>query len=166
MEKLRFESGSVAKEIGIEDGRFVAARYVNAITGKTVKVKEEFSFVYTRGKGLVRKLRAADFNARATSDGVSYTLGEFEVAESYSDKDGVLRKKLTLRYPVGISVLDVCVEKEVADKGVFCWSAPLAGRTFVPAKVARLGQPVYLSDMFFGLEVPWATTARREEKFV
>lgn len=154
MEKLRFESGSVTKEIGIEDGRFVAARYVNAMTGKIVKVKEEFSFVYTRGKGLVRKLRAADFNARATSDGVSYTLGEFEVAESYSDKDGVLRKKLTLRYPVGISVFDVCVEKEVADKGVFCWSAPLAGRTFVPAKVARLGQPVYLSDMFFGLESP------------
>ena len=46
----------------------------------------------------------------------------------------------------------------------FVWQAPYAGKTYLPQSIARLGQPLYLGDMFIGTESPVGENAIGADK--
>lgn len=156
MERFKTGSAKIVKEVNIEGGRYIGSRYTNLLTGKTLCVKEEFSIDWREGKqGKRFTLRSSDCKAEILSDGLVFRSGDFSVKEVLSEaKSGVIEKRLYLSMPSDVFIESVNQE-EISVKGKkFYWSAPNAGNTFIPAKIARLGQPVYCGDMFFGQETP------------
>ncbi len=153
------ENEKVAKKIYLKDGVFTGASYINKLTGAEYRVKDGFELIFSKSSifGRKRTVGTKDCTVAVDKDGSSlkYVCGDIEVTESYdeSGKDGVLRVRITVK--TGGEAPDaVCADRIVVPKDAYRWSAPLAGKTLIPAKIARLGQPVYIGDMFFGLETP------------
>lgn len=156
MQTAVFSSKFIKKEITIQNGSFEGSRYVNLRTGETANVAQEFVIVYREsGKRVKRRLTSKDCRVTVGDGKVLFDGRGFSIEEKHVERDcGVLEKRLSIKAPQGTFIARVVQEEIKTDKKKFRWSAPLAGRTFVSAKVARLGQPVYVSDMFFGQESP------------
>ena len=156
MQTAVFSTEFIKKEITIQNGSFIRSRYVNLRTGETVNILREFVIVYREnGKRIKRRLTSKDCRVSVEDEKIVFKARGFLIEEKHEARDcGVLEKRLSVKAPQGTFIEKIVQEEIRTDKKKFCWSAPLAGRTFVSAKVARLGQPVYVNDMFFGQESP------------
>lgn len=155
------ENAKVAKKIFLKDNRYAGACYLNKLTGREYRVTEGFRILFRDTTRRFRKktfVSAENCLVEADREGkiLRYVYEGVTVTESYDEsrKDGTLCEKITVKTDGKTAPDGVYIARVAVPKAAFSWSAPLAGDTFIPAEIARLGQPVYIGDMFFGLESP------------
>ena len=91
--------------------------------------------------------------------------GSFLLEVSYiSGKQGVLYKKIVLKAKEDIFIEYADLQTFDCGNIAFVWQAPYAGKTYLPQSIARLGQPLYLGDMFIGTESPVGENAIGADK--
>lgn len=151
-----FDSEKVRKEISLNGGEWACSRYINLVTGKINAVKEEFVLVWReKEKGRKRLIFSRNCAAEEIENGIEFRCGDFRIRHIYSQgKSGVLEKHTSIFAPENVFIERVVQEDVVVDRNRFYFSAPDAGNTFIPGAIARLGQPVYLKDMYFGQQTP------------
>lgn len=153
-----YRSSSVEKRVKTAGDRIVEISFLNLVTGRElVSPAGDFEVLYSRGGERFVADCASCAVERIGEDG--YTLrsadGALRVEISYSARDcGALAKTVTLRCDRDIFIDCVTVEKFSTARAEFVWQAPFAGKTYLSQSVARLGQPLYAGDLFFGCETP------------
>lgn len=160
MDQLVYQSKTVKKTVFTQDGLVVGAKYENLLTGKTLMPEQygfEVCYSYTeKGKKLYLREtggRVADIDKDGYS--VRDENGDICVRVVYGEsKDGQLQKSLTLSSKKDLFLHFVTAEQFHPSNVSYLWQAPKAGKTYLSSTVARLGQPLYIGDMFFGLEHP------------
>lgn len=157
MKILTFGSEKIRKDISVFNGAFNGATYINLLSGSTASVLEEFVLTWRENEnGKKHVLTSSMCEVSENSEGLDFCCGEISVHAEYKARhdSGVLEKTLTIKAPDNMFIEEITAEELRVPRKSFSWSAPLAGKTFIPEKVARLGQPVYVKDMFFGQETP------------
>lgn len=160
MKKLEFRSASVVKTVIIRDGRIFGAEFENLLTGKRLCAeKSGFELSYSL-KENGRRMRFCEYGALLKEEtGSGYVVcdesGKICVKVTYDPRDsGELAKTVEIASEEDVFIEYVTVERLSIDKDCYLWQAPDAGRTYLSSRIARLGQPLYIGDMFFGLESP------------
>lgn len=160
MDKYVYTSRTVRKTVWTEDGRIKATELENLISGEKLNVGNAgFEICYSlseKGKKIsFREVGAAvaeigeDGYTVRDDEGRLYVRAVYEARES-----GVLAKILELDCKDDVFIRYVTVERFVVKEDRAVWQAPDAGKTHLSSRIARLGQPIYVGDMFFGLETP------------
>ena len=158
--RLSYGTDRVRKTLIAEDGAPILESYENARTGRKYTSRGGAVVLAASKYGKRRVCRFCDMKLTA-HDEKSYTLvDEGAGVEVRTDIDsaerGVLRERVSLRVKGDPFVVRAVLgEVDIAENS-FVWQAPYGKRVFVPSSVARLGQPVYLGDLFLGAETPVA----------
>ena len=158
--RLSYGTDRVRKTLIAEDGAPILESYENARTGRKYTSRGGAVVLAASKYGKRRVCRFCDMKLTA-HDEKGYTLvDEGAGVEVRTDIDsaerGVLRERVSLRVKGDPFVVRVVLgEVDIAENS-FVWQAPYGKRVFVPSSVARLGQPVYLGDLFLGAETPVA----------
>lgn len=160
MNEYTYTSGNVRKKVLTDNRAYVGCVFENLISGSRLKADGcGFEICYSYGANgrkiffsekdaSIENADARGYVARCEHDGI-WVKVIYEAAAH-----GELSKSLTIYSDKKLFVHYVDVEKFGLERGVFIWQAPNAGKTFLSSEIARLGQPVYVNDMFFGLESP------------
>ena len=152
--RLSYGTDRVRKTLIAEDGAPILESYENARTGRKYTSRGG-AVVLAASKYAKRKVRRFADMKLADHDENGYTLVDERAGiEVRTDIDsaerGVLRERISLRVKGDPFVVRVVLgEIDIAENS-FVWQAPYGKRVFVPSSVARLGQPVYLGDLFLG----------------
>ncbi|MDE5616321.1 MAG: alpha-galactosidase, partial [Clostridia bacterium] len=166
---MEFVSSKVIKGVEIAGGKIVSSYFINKISGKRMDIDGiEFGISYFVKDTIFRKKAFFDSNdatlINENSLGLEFVIThggiDWNILVSYNDdeKSGVLRKKITLK----VSDPEVEIDYIQLDgfdvaNAEFVWSIPkVEKRVFIPAYITTMGQPYYVSDMFFGGEFPVA----------
>lgn len=160
MKKLVFRSPSVEKTVGIVNGRIAGAHFVNLLTGKRLNAETAGFYLRYSFKEKGKKLCFAERGAVLKEESENgYTVcdesGKIIVKVAYDAREsGELAKTIEISCREDIFIESVTVESLKVGNDGFLWQAPDAGKTYLSSAIARLGQPLYIGDMFFGLESP------------
>lgn len=155
---FEYRAANVAKSVETECDKIVRVTFSNRITGRRiVSVAGDFEVLYSVGGK--RKILDCNCGRLVRINEVGYAVestdGAVKVDVKYSAKGcGVLAKTLTLTCDNDVFIHYVTAEKLNVGGAEFLWQAPFAGRTHLSQAVARLGQPLYVGDLFFGCETP------------
>ncbi|MDE5548904.1 MAG: hypothetical protein K2J13_01485, partial [Clostridia bacterium] len=166
---MEFISSKVIKGIDVVGGKIVGSYLINRVSGKRIEHNgAEFGISYYVKSGIMRKKAYFDSN-EATVISESDCSLEFAVTKSGIDWDvcveyiadvnsGVLRKYITIKVSDPSVIIDyIQLDSFNVDDVEFKWSIPkVTKRVLIPAYITTMGQPYYLSDMFFGGEFPVA----------
>ncbi|MDE6613929.1 MAG: alpha-galactosidase, partial [Clostridia bacterium] len=166
---MEFISSKVIKGIDIVGGKIVGSYLINRVSGKRIEHNgAEFGISYYVKCGIMRKKAYFDSN-EATVISESNCSLEFAVTKSGIDwnvyveyiadvNSGVLRKYITVKVSDPSVIIDyIQLDSFNVDDVEFKWSIPkVTKRVLIPAYITTMGQPYYLSDMFFGGEFPVA----------
>ena len=151
-EKLR-------KTLLFDGDRQIGARIENLVAGTSFPIPADKTVIEWSESPRGRK-RVFDCSlARVTGvDGGGYSLaddgGLFSVRIDFSaGADGTLLKTVSLSASRDVFLRSVTADAFPVQEG-FSRQTPLAPRTLIPPVIARLGQPVYVADIFTGLESP------------
>ena len=166
---MEFVSSKVIKGVDRAGGKILSSYLVNRITQKRLDfVGIEFGVSYFIKETLFRKKAFFDSNDATLIDanerGLEYVITsggiDWNIFVAYSDdeKSGVLRKQIILKISNPEVVIDYIQLDGFDVSGAdFTWSIPkVEKRVFIPAYITTMGQPYYVSDMFFGGEFPVA----------
>lgn len=155
-----YQASKVEKEVRVEAGRIVGVVYRNRVTGRALDVEEEgmelcYSMPNTRKK-CVCNLASAELE-RIDADG--YVLRDAQAGITLTvtyraQASGVLTKTVQVESKQNIMIHSVTMEQGSVKHATYLWQAPYAGKTYVPQSIPRLGQPLYIGDLFFGGETP------------
>ena len=147
---------NLKKDIYGEHGKWTGSQYTNAFTGTVLQVKEEFVIVWRDGgSGTKRVLRSSECRAEYSDGVLKFAKPPFTVyVRVAARKSGEIEKRVDLECDRGVFLEKVVQEEICVPMSGYSFSAPTVRNTVVPAKVARLGQPVYIADAFFGQETP------------
>lgn len=159
---MEFVSSKVIKGVDRAGGKILSSYLVNRITQKRLDfVGIEFGVSYFIKETLFRKKAFFDSNDATLIDanerGLEYVITsggiDWNIFVAYSDdeKSGVLRKQIILKTSNPEVVLDYIQLDGFDVSGAdFTWSIPkVERRVFIPAYITTMGQPYYVSDMFF-----------------
>lgn len=166
---MDFVSKNVVKSVEICDGKITSCRLVNRITGREMNAETcEFAIAYIVKQGLLRKKAVIDSSqatvTNTTDTSIAFAANhggyDWSITINYTPDDisGALKKTITLR----VSSPNVVIEYIQLDAfkvpaNTFNWTVPkVTKRVFIPAYITTMGQPYYVSDMFFGGEFPTA----------
>ena len=161
MKTYIYSSKNIVKTLYCDEKQILRADYENTLTGRKTRADlYGFEICYSESLSGVKKYFRECEGVLVRIDGKGYTVSDrtgrlsAEVEYRPSDSGELIKsvrlvsedKKLFLRY--------VDAERIGVKKAGFVWQAPYAGRTYLSSRIARLGQPVYIEDLFFGLETP------------
>lgn len=149
-------ANTIKKEISADNGRWTESLYTNAFTGTVLRVKEEFVIVWKEDeRGAKRVLRSGDCTVESVDGVLKFSRSPFTVSIAVAARvSGVLEKRVTVECERNVFVEKVVQEEICVSMTGYAFSAPAVRNTVIPAKVARMGQPVYIEDAFFGQETP------------
>ena len=166
---MEFVSSKVIKGIDIVGGRIVGSYLINRVSGKRIDFRGiEFGISYFVKSGILSKKSYFDSseatviyeNERGIEFAITKSGVDWNIFVEYieDEKSGVLRKYLTIKTSNPQIKIDyIQLDSFAVDKVGFTWSIPkVRKRVFIPAYVTTMGQPYYVSDMFFGGEFPVA----------
>lgn len=160
MNKAEYKTKTIKKTVEYTDGALGEVSYTNLITGKTLKGGREGSSIKFSQGGKDYMLKFCDMSV-VSIDKKGYTLAkcldgiDIQAQVVYTAKDsGVLAKTITVKADKDIFVEYVVLDSVPASGSEYLWQAPYAGKTYVPQSIARMGQPVYVGDIFLGGETP------------
>ena len=174
---MEFISSKVIKGIDIVGGKIVGSYLINRVSGKRLEHNgAEFGISFFIKSGIIRKKAYFDSNDATVicekENGVEFAVTksgiDWNVFVEYieDEKSGVLRKFITLKASdPNVKIDYIQLDGFSVGETDFVWSIPkVKKRVFIPAYVTTMGQPYYVSDMFFGGEFPVADN-RIEDKF-
>lgn len=160
MTEYVFSSEKVKKTVYAQGGKVAYAVFENLVTGKKLQSDcNGFEICYSNSeKGKKKYFREKDCEI-SDADVCGYTLsdadGEIKARITYTcGKSGDLLKSVSICGDKNLFIHYVTVEQVFVGNEKFIWQAPDAGKTYLSSAVARLGQPLYIGDLFFGLEFP------------
>lgn len=159
-QKQIYSSGNIQKIILYDNHKIIQAEYRNLITGKSYVVgDEDLAIVYKCcSDKKLKKIYSKDMILNNIDDS-GYDLVSNDNIINFSIRydagaNGVLYKKTTLKAKDDIFIEYIDLQRINCDVFGYMWQAPFAGKTYLPQSIARLGQPLYLGDMFIGVESP------------
>ncbi len=170
MNKLIYQSQKIQKTLYCQNGVIESVEYRNLLTGNVYSSNsEDVSVKYRRGCDKKAKVVTKADMTLQNADEKGYKLvckdGSFLLEVSYiSGKQGVLYKKIVLKAKEDIFIEYADLQTFDCGNIAFVWQAPYAGKTYLPQSIARLGQPLYLGDMFIGTESPVGENAIGADK--
>lgn len=163
--RLSYGTDKVRKTVIAEDGSAILECYENLLTGRKY-TSEGASVAIARSKYAPRRVVRSQTMRLADHDDGGYTLQgdgvriRIDIDEA---ERGTLREKLSISLDGDAWVAYVTLGAIDVAEHSFVWQAPLGKRVFVPSSIARLGQPVYLGDIFLGAETPVADNGVADE---
>ena len=156
--RLSYGTGSIRKTLSVDGEKFDIS-YENELTGRKYSARGG-AIVLSSSKYSPRRVRRFAQMRLVSHDDKGYTLVDDDGTEVRVDIDaaerGALRERVSVKLKGDPYLSKIVFETLDAAEDTFVWQAPSGKRVFVPSKVARLGQPVYLGDVFFGAETPVA----------
>lgn len=166
---MRVASGSVERQVDVQEGKIRSAESVNLITGERyAESGHEFAIVYFDPRRLIaKKIRISDTDMSVvrdeedfielaiTQDGIDW---DVELRYEADLKSDVVRKFATVKCSDPSVKIDYFeLDSRTIDAAKFHWTIPkVKKRVFVPAYITTMGQPYYVGDMFYGGEFPMA----------
>lgn len=160
MAKQIYSSEKIQKTINYQDGKILSTEFCNLLTDKKyISSSDDIIVKYKLLSDKKFRYASKENMLLQSIDEKGYVLfceeGNFKIHVSYFSKDtGVLYKKVSLKAQEDIFVEYIDLQTMDCKDIKYVWQAPFAGKTYLPQSIARLGQPLYLGDMFFGLESP------------
>lgn len=159
MKRISYASAKVRKTLLFGEGKLIED-YENLLTGRRYTSCGGNVVIGSTRFGSRKKLPFSDMEV-FSADESGYTLRDdgfgITVRVDCDEAEcGALREKLTVTAEEDVFVHSVCLGGMIIADSSFTWQAPLGKRVFVPSKIARFGQPVYVGDVFIGAETPVA----------
>lgn len=160
MNKQTYLSEKIQKTIFYDGGKILSSEYCNLITGKKfITQSQDFKIKYRLSGDKKSRTASSENTVLQRIDEKGYSLscaeGNFLIDVNYfAGKTGVLYKKVTLTAKDDIFIEYMDLQTVDCRQVGYKWQAPYAGKTYLPQSIARLGQPLYLGDVFFGIESP------------
>ena len=160
MKKTVYRSLYAQLTVVIADGKIDRAYYGNLLTGGRTCIDASgfgirYAFEGKRGKLLFSEKGAVLKEELKNGYVVCDESGKICVKVTYDAREsGELAKTVEISCQEDIFIENVTVESLKVGKDTYLWQAPDAGKTYLASEIARLGQPLYIGDMFFGLESP------------
>ena len=166
MRKMKFTGGSVEKAVCFtEDGLYSGTEYKNLITGKIFVPKKQRSGIKIRIKSSRKKLFLKTTDMRLKEwDENGYTISgaaegiNIDIRVSFCEEHGVLKEEWGISSDGNFEIKYIEYMSFKRPDGYFR-SAPRAKNTLISKYIARLGQPVFAGDLFFGSETPTGDNA-------
>lgn len=160
MQEYIYSSEKVRRIMHLDAGTYSGCVLENLITGRKSEIVDcGFEICYSFGEHGKKSLFSEKGAYIKAVDEKGYLAvsadGCINVKVVYAATvHGELLKYVTICPNKDLFLHYVDIEKFVMCKDVFMWQAPHAGKTYLSSDIARLGQPLYVGDMFFGLESP------------
>ncbi len=168
MPKNRLQTKNIIAETGLE-GSVVRLNFINCLTQTHLtELSDGFSLCYKLLKSSNKLfLDESGLNVVSFTES-SYILQSpdklitIEMVWSQGESD-TLKKRVSITSKADIEIIYVTVGSISCKGSKFSWQAPFAGKTYLPQSIARLGQPIYIEDFFFGLESPVGENLIKDE---
>lgn len=137
----------------------------NKVTGQAVTFVDGEEFVLSIGAGKQKQIiPSSQFEYKSFKKSESAFMyqysGEFDINVKvvYKEfKDGNFKKSIVINSASNVFIDYVDYARLRVPSEVFKYSVPaITEKVHIPAYITTLGQPVYINDLFFGLEFPTA----------
>lgn len=166
---MEYTSQNVIKGIEVDDNKIIGAYVVNKITGKKIiQLGYECGISYFTKSWIMRKKAFFDTSQMSVvaidESGVSLAISHgginwnIHIKYVADEKSGALRKFIEIKASnPGVLIDFIDLDSFDINQVDFSWSIPkVSKRVMIPAYITTMGQPYYVSDMFFGGEFPVA----------
>ena len=161
------KSNKLTKEIIVENNKIIGCKITNEITKNTLELFDykEFEISYfvkiTPLKKQTKLIDNSMFDLQINNDILLFTgkidENTWNITVKYfvDSKNDTIKKSIKIDVDNNDLILDYLTFDSFRFNAKYCWTIPeITDRVYVPNRIFTLGQPYYVSDLFFGGEFP------------